>query len=108
MTACRGFVFHARGLIYAATTLSGRWQRTRPFTSHVQAPTRAAYAGGSYAVTNSAVEAVSGEMLVEAAIWLLREMAREQVSAGRGEQDPNSSYCSLTVANGLDLHGFPW
>lgn len=41
-------------------------------------PTRAAYASGSYEVTNSAVEAGSGEMLVEAAIGLLREMARER------------------------------
>jgi hypothetical protein len=30
---------------------------TRPFTSHVLAPTRAAYADGSFEVTNSAVEA---------------------------------------------------
>ena len=44
-------------------------------------PTRAAYAGGSYEVTNSAVEAGSGEMLVEAAIRLLREMAKEQVES---------------------------
>jgi neutral ceramidase len=46
-------------------------------------PTRAAYAGGSYEVANSAVEAGSGEMLVEAALRLLRAMAREQ---GRGEK----------------------
>ena len=45
-------------------------------------PTRAAYAGGSYEVTNSAVDPGSGEMLVEAALRLLREMAREQVKAG--------------------------
>ena len=38
-------------------------------------PTRAAYAGGSYEVTNSAVEPGSGEMLVEAALTLLRESA---------------------------------
>lgn len=44
-------------------------------------PTRAAYAGGSYEVTNSAVKAGSGEMLVETAIRLLRELAREQVDA---------------------------
>jgi neutral ceramidase len=48
----------------------------------IYVPTRAAYAGGSYEVTNSAVEAGSGEMLVEAALRLLREMAREQVEAG--------------------------
>lgn len=38
-------------------------------------PTRAAYAGGSYEVTNSATQAGSGEMLVEAAIRLLRDLA---------------------------------
>ncbi len=44
-------------------------------------PTRAACAGGSYEVTNSSVEPGSGEVLVEAAIRLLRDMAREQVEA---------------------------
>ena len=38
-------------------------------------PTRAAYAGGGYEVTNSAVEPGSGEMLVEAALKLLRSSA---------------------------------
>ena len=38
-------------------------------------PHRAAYAGGSYEVTNSAVQPGSGEMLVEAALTLLREAA---------------------------------
>ncbi len=38
-------------------------------------PTRAAYAGGSYEVTNSCVQPGSGEMLVEAALKLLRESA---------------------------------
>lgn len=38
-------------------------------------PHRAAYAGGSYEVTNSAVQPGSGEMLVEAALSLLREAA---------------------------------
>lgn len=38
-------------------------------------PTRAAYAGGSYEVTNSAVQPGSGEMLVEAALQLLRASA---------------------------------
>ncbi len=45
-------------------------------SNHVESiyiPHRAAYAGGSYEVTNSAVEPGSGEMLVEAAIGLLRE-----------------------------------
>jgi neutral ceramidase len=39
-------------------------------------PHRAAYAGGSYEVTNSAVQPGSGEMLVEAALTLLRDAAR--------------------------------
>ncbi len=38
-------------------------------------PTRAAYAGGSYEVLNSATQPGSGEMLVEAALRLLRESA---------------------------------
>jgi neutral ceramidase len=38
-------------------------------------PTRAAYAGGSYEVTNSTVQAGSGEILVETALRLLREAA---------------------------------
>jgi neutral ceramidase len=42
-------------------------------------PTRAAYAGGSYEVTNSALEPGSGEMLAEAAIRLLRDIARQNV-----------------------------
>lgn len=40
-------------------------------------PTRAAYAGGSYEVTNSALEPGSGEALVEAALRLLRESAAD-------------------------------
>ena len=38
-------------------------------------PTRAAYAGGSYEVTNSATQPGSGELLVETALSLLREAA---------------------------------
>lgn len=38
-------------------------------------PHRAAYAGGSYEVTNSALQPGGGEMLVEAALSLLREAA---------------------------------
>ncbi len=38
-------------------------------------PNRAAYAGGSYEVTNSALQPGAGEMLVEAALGLLREAA---------------------------------
>jgi hypothetical protein len=41
----------------------------------IYVPTRAAYAGGSYEVTNSALQPGSGEMLVEAAVRLLRETA---------------------------------
>jgi neutral ceramidase len=41
-------------------------------------PTRAACAGGSYEVTNSTVEPGAGEMLVEAALKLLRESASER------------------------------
>ena len=40
-------------------------------------PHRAAYAGGSYEVTNSAVQPGSGEMLVETALTLLRAAASE-------------------------------
>ena len=41
----------------------------------IYVPTRAAYAGGSYEVTNSMVEPGTGEMLVETALGLLRESA---------------------------------
>jgi neutral ceramidase len=40
-------------------------------------PTRVAYAGGSYEVTNSALQPGSGEMLAEAACRLLRQIASE-------------------------------
>jgi hypothetical protein len=40
-------------------------------------PTRAAYAGGGYEVANSAVQPGSGEMLVEAALQLLRKSASQ-------------------------------
>jgi hypothetical protein len=40
-------------------------------------PTRGAYAGGGYEVTNSAVQPGSGEMLVEAALRLLRNAASD-------------------------------
>jgi hypothetical protein len=42
-------------------------------------PTRAAYVGGGYEATNSALEPGSGELLVEAAVRLLRELAGEAV-----------------------------
>jgi neutral ceramidase len=41
-------------------------------------PNRAAYAGGSYEVTNSATQSGSGEILVETAVSLLREAATAQ------------------------------
>ena len=41
----------------------------------IYVPHRAAYAGGSYEVTNSNVMPGAGEMLVEAALGLLRECA---------------------------------
>ncbi|MCA9160963.1 MAG: hypothetical protein KDA72_21680, partial [Planctomycetales bacterium] len=44
-------------------------------------PHRAAYAGGSYEVTNSAVMPGSGEMLVESAVRLLRQAASENEKA---------------------------
>jgi hypothetical protein len=43
----------------------------------IYVPHRAAYAGGSYEVTNSALQPGGGEMLVEAALSLLREAAME-------------------------------
>ena len=43
----------------------------------IYVPHRAAYAGGSYEVTNSAVQPGSGEMLVETALTLLRAAATE-------------------------------
>ncbi len=47
-------------------------------SNHVESiyvPNRAAYAGGSYEVTNSNLQPGAGEMLVEAALSLLREAA---------------------------------
>lgn len=41
----------------------------------IYVPTRAAYAGGSYEVTNSATEPGSGELLVESALKLLKDAA---------------------------------
>lgn len=41
-------------------------------------PNRAAYAGGSYEVTNSALQPGAGELLVETALSLLREAATAQ------------------------------
>jgi hypothetical protein len=46
----------------------------------VYIPTRAAYAGGSYEVANSALQPGSGEMLVESALRLLREARDDQPS----------------------------
>ncbi|HEX5105333.1 MAG TPA: neutral/alkaline non-lysosomal ceramidase N-terminal domain-containing protein [Pirellulaceae bacterium] len=44
-------------------------------------PTRAAYAGGGYEVTNSSLQAGGGELLVESALGLLREAATAQLPA---------------------------
>jgi hypothetical protein len=46
----------------------------------VYIPNRAAYAGGSYEVTNSALQAGAGEMLVETALSLLKEAAARPAS----------------------------
>ena len=43
----------------------------------IYVPHRAAYAGGSYEVTNSTVQPGSGEILVETALTLLRAAATE-------------------------------
>jgi hypothetical protein len=43
----------------------------------IYVPTRAAYAGGSYEVTNSATQPGSGELLVETALKLLKDAAME-------------------------------
>ena len=40
-------------------------------------PPRVAYAGGSYEVTNSTVQPGAGELLVETAVRLLQDAARE-------------------------------
>jgi hypothetical protein len=44
----------------------------------IYVPHRAAYAGGSYEVTNSTLQPGSGELLVETALSLLREAASAQ------------------------------
>jgi hypothetical protein len=51
-------------------------------------PTRAAYASGSYEVTNAALEPGSGEVLVEAAIRLLREAATDNVRSSMPVKRP--------------------
>jgi hypothetical protein len=48
----------------------------------IYVPTRAAHAGGSYEVLNSTVKPGSGEMLVEAALKLLKD-SREELTAQR-------------------------
>jgi neutral ceramidase len=50
-------------------------------------PTRAAYAGGSYEVTNSATQPGSGEMLVETALTLLREAAASKPQEAEKQKD---------------------
>ncbi|MCA9154465.1 MAG: hypothetical protein KDA38_06740, partial [Planctomycetales bacterium] len=46
-------------------------------------PQRAAYVGGSYEVTNSALQPGGGELLVETALTLLREAAASNSSLGK-------------------------
>src|SRR5690606_30995525 len=50
-------------------------------------PHRAAYAGGSYEVTNSTVMPGSGEMLVESAVRLLRQAASENEKVKSAQAD---------------------
>ncbi len=50
-------------------------------------PHRAAYAGGSYEVTNSTVLPGSGEMLVESAVRLLRQAASENEKVKSNQPD---------------------
>ncbi|MCC6510269.1 MAG: hypothetical protein IT423_14285 [Pirellulaceae bacterium] len=50
-------------------------------------PTHAAAAGGSYEVTNSTVQPGAGEMLVKAALVLLRESASRTALANKHEAD---------------------
>ena len=45
----------------------------------IYVPHRAAYVGGSYEVTNSNLQPGGGEMLVEAALDLLREAANDRL-----------------------------
>lgn len=47
----------------------------------IYVPHRAAYAGGSYEVTNSTVQPGSGELLVEAAVGLLRQATSKGAAA---------------------------
>ncbi len=46
----------------------------------IYVPNRAAYAGGSYEVTNSALQSGSGEILVETSLSLLREAATHRLT----------------------------
>lgn len=46
----------------------------------IYVPHRAAYVGGSYEVTNSNLQSGAGEMLVETALGLLREAAKDTLS----------------------------
>lgn len=54
----------------------------------IYVPNRAAYAGGSYEVTNSNLQPGGGEMLVEAALGLLREAATEHQSGTVADPGP--------------------
>lgn len=52
----------------------------------IYVPNRAAYAGGSYEVTNSALQPGAGEMLVETALCLLREAAAPETVVKTSEK----------------------
>lgn len=54
----------------------------------IYVPNRAAYAGGSYEVTNSSLQPGSGEMLVETALGLLREAATDRLSESERKPAP--------------------
>ncbi|MFO1004929.1 MAG: neutral/alkaline non-lysosomal ceramidase N-terminal domain-containing protein [Planctomycetaceae bacterium] len=51
----------------------------------IYVPTRAAYAGGSYEVTNSTTMPGSGELVVQNCVELLREAAAEATAAATGK-----------------------
>lgn len=73
-------------------------------------PHRAAYAGGSYEVTNSTVMPGSGEMLVETAIGLLRQAASENLKAKATQpdsEDITQSNSSSARSSGYTLVAAP-
>lgn len=63
----------------------------------IYVPHRAAYAGGSYEVTNSTVMPGSGEMLVESAVRLLRQAASENEKVKSAQPDSQDVSKSRTT-----------